>query len=361
MSRKRKNPPAPQPEDPLGEHVSHTKFRTAFTALAQSVASQNKRPTVVQANPVANSAAARIRDFTRMNPPSFFGSKPDKDPHEFIDQVQPMNMKKSNCNCLSLLPGDCAEKILGFTSPVDVCRFSLVSKSLQSAAVSDSVLEKSLPSDLQSIIATSLSPIPHFPSKKDLYVYLCHHPILIDAGLKSFSLEKWTGKKCYFLGARDLNLPWSDVAQYWNWISRPDSRFPEVAKLNQVWVLDIQGTIRVGVLSPQTSYSAYLVYKFEDVYGFYHRPLVVSVGVSGFQLDQRITFMLPVERRPQQYYHIEDGNWESVYLPSYPQQLLHWQRRHMQGNDASLMQSFVQHPKLRDDGWLEVELGEFFY
>ncbi|PHT60263.1 hypothetical protein CQW23_02626 [Capsicum baccatum] len=177
---------------------------------------------------------------------------------------------------------------------------------------------------------------------------------------KSFSLEKWTGKKCYFLGARDLNLPWSDVAQYWNWISRPDSRFPEVAKLNQVWVLDIQGTIRAGVLSPQTSYSAYLVYKFEDVYGFYHRPLVVSVGVSGFQLDQRITFMLPVERRPQQYYHIEDGNWESVYLPSYPQQLLHWQRRHMQGNDTSPMQSFVQHPKLRDDGWLEVELGEFF-
>ncbi|KAF3667320.1 hypothetical protein T459_02660 [Capsicum annuum] len=269
-------------------------------------------------------------------------------------------VKKSNCNCLSLLPGDCAEKILGFTSPVDVCRFSLVSKSLQSAAVSDSVWEKFLPSDLQSIIATSLSPIPHFPLKKDLYVYLCHYPILIDAGLKSFSLEKWTGKKCYFLGARDLNLPWSDVAQYWNWISRPDSRFPEVAKLNQVWVLDIQGTIRAGVLSPQTSYSAYLVYKFEDVYGFYHRPLVVSVGVSGFQLDQRITFMLPVERRPQQYYHIEDGNWESVYLPSYPQQLLHWQRRHMQGNDASLMQSFVQHPKLRDDGWLEVELGEFF-
>ncbi|KAF3651801.1 putative auxin-induced protein 5NG4-like [Capsicum annuum] len=42
----------------------------------------------VPSNLVANSAAAGIRDFTRINPPSFFGSKPDEDPQEFIDQVQ---------------------------------------------------------------------------------------------------------------------------------------------------------------------------------------------------------------------------------------------------------------------------------
>ena len=37
---------------------------------------------------MVNSSTARIRDFTRLNPLSFHGSKSDKDPQEFIDQVQ---------------------------------------------------------------------------------------------------------------------------------------------------------------------------------------------------------------------------------------------------------------------------------
>ncbi|KAF3656828.1 hypothetical protein FXO38_13803 [Capsicum annuum] len=41
---------------------------------------------VIPADPVAYSATARIQDFTRMNPPSFLGSKSDEDPQEFIDQ-----------------------------------------------------------------------------------------------------------------------------------------------------------------------------------------------------------------------------------------------------------------------------------
>ncbi|KAF3648996.1 hypothetical protein FXO37_19182 [Capsicum annuum] len=62
--RRNKNQPAPQPEEPLGEHVSHVEFRAAFTTLAQ------------------------ILYFTRMNPPSFLGSKTNEDPQEFLDQVQ---------------------------------------------------------------------------------------------------------------------------------------------------------------------------------------------------------------------------------------------------------------------------------
>ncbi|KAF3616552.1 hypothetical protein FXO38_31397 [Capsicum annuum] len=87
--RRTGNQPAPQPvqADHLDEHVSHSKLRGAFTILANSVTAQNKCPAAVQANLVANIAVARIRDFTRMNPPSFTGSKSKEDPQEFLDMV----------------------------------------------------------------------------------------------------------------------------------------------------------------------------------------------------------------------------------------------------------------------------------
>ncbi|PHT41685.1 hypothetical protein CQW23_20539 [Capsicum baccatum] len=158
-----------------------------------------------------------------------------------------------------------------------------------------------LPSDYQSIISGSVTPIPDFGSKKDLYVYLCHNPILIDEGRKSFSLEKRTGKKCYFLGARDLNIAWADTPRHWIWTSLPESRFPEVAKLKRVWWLEIRGTIRVGVLSPRTSYVAYIVYKLKNDHGFHFRPSEVSVGVCGVELDTQFAFLVPKGRQCHPY------------------------------------------------------------
>ncbi|PHU04495.1 Elongation factor 1-beta 1 [Capsicum chinense] len=75
-------------EDPLNKHVSHIEFRAAFTTLSHFVAAQNERPASVQANPVANTAAVRIWNLTRMNPPLFSGSKSKEDPQEFLDMVQ---------------------------------------------------------------------------------------------------------------------------------------------------------------------------------------------------------------------------------------------------------------------------------
>ncbi|KAF3655782.1 hypothetical protein FXO38_14518 [Capsicum annuum] len=86
--RRNGNQSASQPEEPLGEHVSHAEFRAACTTLAQSITSQNKRPAIVLANLVANSAVTKIQDFTRMNPPFFLRFKSDEDPQEFIDQKE---------------------------------------------------------------------------------------------------------------------------------------------------------------------------------------------------------------------------------------------------------------------------------
>ena len=48
---------------------------------------QVSRDTKVQLVPNAITIASRIRDFTRMNPPTFFGSKVEEDPQGFIDEV----------------------------------------------------------------------------------------------------------------------------------------------------------------------------------------------------------------------------------------------------------------------------------
>ncbi|KAF3629505.1 putative pre-mRNA-processing protein 40A-like isoform X2 [Capsicum annuum] len=57
----------PQPADPLNENVSHAKFRAAFQG--------------------DDLVTARIRDFMRMNPPEFYGSKSDEDPQLFLEEV----------------------------------------------------------------------------------------------------------------------------------------------------------------------------------------------------------------------------------------------------------------------------------
>jgi hypothetical protein len=160
------------------------------------------------------------------------------------------------------LPEGCIAAILSHTTPIDACRFSLISKTFCSAADSDAVWNRFLPSDpnfIDSIISHSPS-LANIPSKKDLYLALSDRPIIIDNGKKvfffitvnffiiyyimitfeiffffelivqnsveiqSFQLDRKSGKKCYMLAARSLAIAWGDNDEYWTWITMPDSR-----------------------------------------------------------------------------------------------------------------------------------------
>lgn len=81
------------------------------------------------------------------------------------------------------LPEGCIANILSFTTPRDACVLSLVSSSFRSAAQSDVVWERFLPSDLHAIVSQTSKPLS-YSSKKELYLHLCHNPLLIDAGQK---------------------------------------------------------------------------------------------------------------------------------------------------------------------------------
>ncbi|RYQ91342.1 hypothetical protein Ahy_B09g097242 isoform B [Arachis hypogaea] len=222
------------------------------------------------------------------------------------------------------LPEGCIANVVSLTTPRDACSLALVSSTFRSAAESDSVWDRFLPSDYNDIVSQSTS--SSCRSKKQLYLSLCENPILVDDGKKSFQLDKAYGKKCYMLSPRMLFIVWGDTPRYWKWTPLPEARFSEVAELVSVCWLEIRGWINTHMLSPDTLYGAYLVFKPSSAgaYGFEYQSIEVSIAVAGVETHKRAVFLDP-ERGKRLRDNLDD-----------------------------------QYPKDRKDGWLEMELGQFF-
>ncbi|KAL5567375.1 hypothetical protein UlMin_030539 [Ulmus minor] len=261
-----------------------------------------------------------------------------------------------------LLPEGCIATIISLTTPRDACRLCLVSRILRSAAESDAVWELFLPPDYSSIISSSPASLS-YASKKDLYFSLCDQPLLIDQGRKSFTLEKESGKKYYMLSARDLAIIWVDIPMYWRWIPYPGARFENVAELINVCWLEIHGRINTSMLSQSTLYAAYIVFKATmNAYGFEHLPVEAAVGVIGGETRNRIVF-LDSDRGRRPRYQIEPRQPGRRYRRH---NVLHDQSEREEDADnvlhdlAEREEDADYYPKERADGWLEVELGEFY-
>ncbi|KAK3414762.1 hypothetical protein EUGRSUZ_H00081 [Eucalyptus grandis] len=214
----------------------------------------------------------------------------------------------------SRLPGDVISRIFSLTTPRDACRVSSVSTAFRSIADSDQVWLQFLPPDhCDGVVLPPISP------KKSLYLHLCDHPIPVGGNRNMiFSLDKKSGKKCFMIGARELAITWGDDQRYWRWIAEPNSRFDQVAELMRVCWFHIVGRIETKMLSTKTRYAAYLVFQFRDNKGGFHRPAEARVSVES------------------------DGHreWPTVILD--PRE-----------GEPRLMRE-------RGDGWLEIEMGEFY-
>lgn len=179
------------------------------------------------------------------------------------------------------LPEGCLSHILSLTSPVYVLRSSLVCKHFRSMAKSDLVWEKFLPSDYHLIQRSSASHSSAlvFPSTKELVLHLCRSFILFDGGNKSFALDKWTAKKCYMLGARELTIASANNPHCWRWKPSLESRFLDVAELVGVSHLQISGVMNTQMLSPNTTYHAYFSFQLRSrSLGFDVCPVKVSIS-----------------------------------------------------------------------------------
>lgn len=276
---------------------------------------------------------------------------------------------------LSTLPEECLSEILRRTSPEDASRAAVVSKGLRSAADSDTVWDKFLPSDLLEIVSKSVSPVV-YATKKELYFSLCRSPILINAGKLRFCVEKKSGKKCYMVGAKELGIIWcGDTPWYWDLTSHPDSRFSEVAELKSVCWLEIRGIINTRMLSSNTIYGAYLVFKLEKMsHGLESANAFVrfmndklAEGGDGDE-QERDVILGHFSRENGRERHrqtgeipvrIGDGLTEIAKVHLQLQLQPRTRSRHHHHQQQQQPQT-GRLPVRRGDGWMEMEMGSFY-
>ncbi|PWA62728.1 F-box domain, Phloem protein 2-like protein [Artemisia annua] len=239
----------------------------------------------------------------------------------------------------NMLPEDCVSTIISLTSPPDACRIMHASASLRSAAESENVWSRFLPSDLPRILTRSHTQL-QFSSRKNLYFQLCDS-ILIDEGIRSFSLNKVSGKKCCILSARALTISLSNEPNHWTWTTNSTSRFQEVIELKTISNIEIEGRINTEDLSPNTTYGAYLIIKVSDhAFGLDSIPSEISVS-KGECSATNTAYLCPLDEKKKHF--------GSLFFTNRTQMM---EKRVVHGEG--------RRPSKREDGWMEVELGEFF-
>ncbi|OIT07023.1 f-box protein pp2-b10, partial [Nicotiana attenuata] len=148
----------------------------------------------------------------------------------------------------------------------------------------------------------------------------------------SFSLDRWSGKKCFMVAPRALSIALVENPQHWEWTTRPESRFSELAILKSVQWLDIRGKIGTQMLSLGTKYAAYLVFKLlNDTYGI--KTLNAKVRIVNHANENEAVKQAT-----------------NVYIPS-------MSRFFVKNKTDPLYEKYA---KIRGDGWMEVQLGDFY-
>lgn len=252
---------------------------------------------------------------------------------------------------IARMPEELLSASIARAGPRDACRAAAVSTAWCAAADSDGVWSCFLPRDLPPLADGELP--AELSSKKALFMRLSDpgRPVLLADGLKSMWVDRATGAKCYMLSARALRIIWADTPQYWSWIPLHNSRFSEGAQLRNVCWLEIRGKIHSKMLSPNTTYIAFMVFNMaEESFGFDY-PLQdseVSLGAS------RSTRLVCLHR------HDGEGEDEEEVPQNYRDIRVPIIRRRLRGRNRRVPPGVhVRLPQRRADGWMEVEMGEF--
>lgn len=129
------------------------------------------------------------------------------------------------------------------------------------------------------------------------------------------------------ISAEELSLLYGEEPDHWTWKSVPESRFSKVAVLKVICKLEIKAKLRTSILSTNTNYGIYFIMKIMDrAFGLSSVPVEISIEIG----DQKDVHTASLDPR----------NGETQ-LPE--------EKRRDQRVACK-----------RKDGWMEIELGEFF-
>ncbi|KAK9050801.1 hypothetical protein SSX86_030226 [Deinandra increscens subsp. villosa] len=198
---------------------------------------------------------------------------------------------------------------------------------MQPISDKDTYWKQKLPHDYEDIIKWSKDSL-RWGTMKDLYSIFCRG-FLINDGEEWFSLDK-DGKKCLMLSARAALQE-----DKWNWMSLAETRFEEVADYCNLPKFDIICKFKSKVLSPQTMYGTYLIYKLPEGYKNVKPPPVQVVDKDS---------------HPKEVYDV------FLHIPQTPVISYNAKNKAIDRSNTLTMKGL---PKRRRDGWMEVQVHEF--
>ncbi|CAM0942955.1 unnamed protein product [Alopecurus aequalis] len=244
--------------------------------------------------------------------------------------------------------------VLSLTSPIDACHAAAVSREFRAATDSDAVcrLCRFLPCTLPQFAKGELPRTPM--CKKDMFRRLSGEPALLPHKMMGMQLDRATGAQRLTLSARALQISRDPVVRSYQRVregsvplySKRDKRliFSETPLFHFVEKLEIRAKIQRKVLSHNTTYVAYMVFKLAWMRNNHSaiQDAIALIGVAGNKSTRQV-FM-------QGYIEDSDG---AGGLP----------RKHilpgLRGHAVPTVGENVHFPRKRDGGWMEVELGEF--
>ncbi|KAI7731631.1 hypothetical protein M8C21_015717 [Ambrosia artemisiifolia] len=232
------------------------------------------------------------------------------------------------------LPADCIADILSRGTPRDACRSAVVASLFRTAVESDMLWDSFLPPDHQEIISKSMSPVM-YKSKKELFFKLSS-PIFIDRGLKAFSIDKATGKNVTPFN-KNVTLLGPLILSFG--VGNPLTNL----ELRMTSWLEVEGKINTRILSPNTMYRAYLIVQVAHyrAFGFDVVPCEISVEVCEFCSRGVVTLSHSAFTK-RSLEHVCGKNKVGGRLRL--------------RSDDKVSRVCLE----RKDGWLEIELGEFY-
>ncbi|KAJ4979807.1 hypothetical protein NE237_010587 [Protea cynaroides] len=141
------------------------------------------------------------------------------------------------------IPESCVASVFMYLTPPEICNLARLNWAFRGAASSDAVWDSKLPPNYQHLL--DLLPPERYLnlSKKDIFA-LISRPIPFDDGNKEVWVDRVTGGVCMSISAKALSITGIEDRRYWNWIPTEESRFHEVAFLQQVWWFEVDGLVK---------------------------------------------------------------------------------------------------------------------